>query len=199
MTRLHDIDTDAELVERALAGDARAAGRLARRHIDAVRQVFARRIAAADTVDDLTQTTMLGCFARLSTLSRPECFRAWLLAIARHRLHDHFRKRSRDRIELVGEPEQLACDRSDAPLRALEQTESAHALAAALGRIPQNSQLLLVDFYWEERSRGQIAAALGIPVGTVGSRLSHARKQLGEQLCAIEFGEPGRSLPRRSE
>jgi RNA polymerase sigma-70 factor, ECF subfamily len=203
MTKLHDIDTttDAELIERALAGDARASGQLARRHIDAVRQVFARRIAAPDTVDDLTQATMFGCFARLSSLSRPECFRPWLLAIARHRLHDHFRRRARsvDRIELVDNSEQYACERSDAPLRALELSESARSLEAALGQLPQGSQLLLSDFYWKERSRKEIATALGIPVGTVGSRLSCARKQLGELLSAIEFGESGRGQTRRPE
>ncbi|MFO7563613.1 MAG: sigma-70 family RNA polymerase sigma factor [Enhygromyxa sp.] len=205
MTKLHDIDTDtdtdAELVERALAGDARASGRLARRHIDAVREVFARRIAAADTVDDLTQATMLGCFARLSTLSRPECFRPWVLAIARNRLHDHFRSsaRSRGRVELVDDPEQYACERSDAPLRAIEVSESADLLATALRQLPQDSQLLLSDFYWRERSRTEIAATLGIPVGTVGSRLSHARKRLGELISAIEFGELGPGQTRRRD
>ena len=195
----HDIDTDAELVERALTGDARASGRLARRHTDAVRRVFARRIAATDTVDDLTQATMLGGFARLSTLSRPECFRAWILAIARHQLHDHFRKtaRSLGRIELVDDPEQYACERSDALLRAIERTERADVLAAALRQLPEGSRLLLSDFYWNERSRDEIATALGIPVGTVGSRLSHARKQLGERISAIEFGEPMPAAPPR--
>ena len=95
------------------------------------------------------------------------------------------RARSRDRIELVGDPEQYACEHSDAPLRAIEHSQSADALWAALGQLPEGSQRLLSDFYWQDRSRPEIAAALGIPVGTVGSRLSYARKQLGELLSSM--------------
>jgi RNA polymerase sigma-70 factor (ECF subfamily) len=188
MTEKCNIESDAELVERTLAGDVRASALLVRRHLEAVRRVFANKVAEPEAVDDLTQETLLGCFARLSSLARPECFRAWMLAIARHKLHNYYRAlgRARQRIVRADDSLQYACDRSDAVIRAIEAQDDERMLAAALSRLSRDSQLLVLQRYWHERSRGEIAAALGIPAGTVGSRLWSARKQLGELISAFE-------------
>jgi RNA polymerase sigma-70 factor (ECF subfamily) len=203
MTKKRITEPDAELVERSLRGDARASALLVKRHIRAVRRVFANKLREREAIEDLTQETLLGCFERLSTLARPESFRAWVLEIARHKLHSYFRAngRSRGRVERVDESREYPCERSDAVIRAIEARDAARTLAAALGHLPRHSQLLVFHHYWHERPRTEIAAALGIPVGTVGSRLWYARKQLGELIAALEsdrgaLADAGDSLER---
>jgi RNA polymerase sigma-70 factor (ECF subfamily) len=178
------IESDSELIERVLAGDQRAARRLLVRHRGDVQRLFARRKLAPTTIDELTQETMIAGFCRLATLAQRDRFRAWILEIARHKLIDHFRANRRLRARFVSSPGacESACEHSFAALARLEAGERRQRLIGALARLPGHSQELMQRYYVQECSRRQLAEQLGIPVGTVGSRLALARKQLAAQL-----------------
>jgi RNA polymerase sigma-70 factor, ECF subfamily len=195
--KLEDLD-DAELVRLTLAGDNRAGGTLLRRHLRPVRRVFQINVSDPVVVDDLTQDTMLGCFRRLSSLERPESFGAWVVGIAYNKLREYYRKKkqAQDRYDQDG----FDCDDlsaydvegADAPFQAIVARHDARVLVEALRQLPLRAQQLLLHFYWDKLKRTEIAEILAIPVGTVGSRLSYARKQLRDRMDAME-GE-GRAL-----
>ena len=64
--------------------------------------------------------------------------------------------------------------------------QEARKLVAALRGLPLHTQQLLLHFYWDRLKRTEIAELLGIPVGTVGSRLNYARKQLLDRMTEQE-------------
>jgi RNA polymerase sigma-70 factor (ECF subfamily) len=185
-TKLEDLD-DAELVRRTLDGDKRAGGVLLRRHTRAVRTVFQLNVSDPDFVDDLTQETMLGCFRRLSTLECPASFRAWVVGIAYNKLREYYRKKKRspDRLD----SDELSAFEAEGPhaqFQVIVEKHEARKLVAALRQLPLRTQQLLLHFYWDRLKRTEIAKLLGIPVGTVGSRLSYARTQLHDRMTAQE-------------
>lgn len=179
---------DAELVRRTLAGDKRAGGVLLQRHQRSARRIFQINVSDPDAVDDLTQDTMLTCFRNLSVLERPESFRAWMLGVAYNKLKDYYRKKkqAQSRIDFDA---LSACEVEgpDAPFRELVARQDARVLVEALRKLPLHTQQLLLHFYWDKLKRTEIAKALDIPVGTVGSRLSYARKQLRDHMDALEI------------
>ena len=185
--KLEGLD-DAELVRRTRAGDNRAGGVLLQRHQRSVRRVFQLNVSDLDAVDDLTQETMLTGFRNLSALERPESFRAWMLGVAYNKLKDYYRKKklAHSRIDYDAVS---ACDIEgpDAPFQVIVARHDARALVEALRQLPLHTQQLLSYFYWDKLKRPEIAEILGIPVGTVGGRLSYARKQLRDRLDALEI------------
>ncbi|HLT37195.1 MAG TPA: RNA polymerase sigma factor [Enhygromyxa sp.] len=189
-----DLD-DAELVRRTLAGDRRAGSTLLRRYRPDVRRIFQLNLSDRDVIDDLTQDTMLGCFRGLSNLRNPESFRAWLLGIGHNKLKEHYRKKKQQPAhDPLDWDQHSACDVEgpDAPFQEIVSRHDARMLVEALRQLPLRTQQLLLHFYWDKLKRTEIAENLGIPVGTVGSRLNYARKQLQERMRALE-GE-GQSL-----
>ena len=130
------------------------------------RYVFFRMDNRADA-EDVVQETCLAAFRRFGQLRSRDSFKAWLLAIARAKCADHYR-RSPDTVSL------------DAlPPGALVQSRHGRAEAAAvrdtLASMADRDRELLRLCYYEELPQREIARRLGIPLGTVKSRLSAAR------------------------
>ena len=77
-----------------LGGDAAAHAALLRALVPLLRTYFSRRMRAADAdVEDLVQETLIAVHERRATYDRERPFTAWLYAVARYRLIDHFRRR----------------------------------------------------------------------------------------------------------
>lgn len=137
--------------------------------------------------EDLTQEVYLQAWKSFHRFEPGTNCRAWLFQILFHRLHHHRRKwfpmRFAERDEKVLESAAMY----EAPIP--EQISDKQVLSA-LQRIPDDFRevLLLTDV--QEFSYKEAAAALGIPVGTVMSRLSRARKLLRAELAdlARSFG-----------
>lgn len=198
----HDNLDDGELVRRTLAGDKRAGEVLLRRHFNCVRRNFRLNVSDPATADDLTQETMMQGFRGLSTLERPERFRAWLSGIALNKLRDYYRGKhsARHREECVDALSAYDVEGPDAPFQVIADRHEARILVEALRQLPLRTQQLLLYSYWDKLKRTEIAEIFKIPVGTVGSRLSYARKQLHERYAALEFGgKPLRDTTRPLE
>ena len=102
-----------------------------------------------------------------------------MFSIARRVLMDRFRAQYAAPVFADTEPAELAepDDRRDAALAAEE-------LHAALGALPVSQREVLALFYLEELSLNELADVLSVPVGTVKSRLFHARRMLRDRLVA---------------
>ena len=119
--------------------------------------------------------------------------RAWLLTILRH---THLNSRRRQRPDLVADANSLEGHRSAFGAAACADPEQRHVerefsagLAAAIAELDgrYRTVLLLVDV--DQLTYAEAAAVLGVPVGTVMSRLSRARDKLRRRLRAVPPGE----------
>jgi RNA polymerase sigma-70 factor, ECF subfamily len=129
--------------------------------------------------DDVQQELWLTVYRTVSTLHDPRAFRTWLFRSARHRAIDWMRRRKRER-ELLDD---VAIASAGAVQEVDETTLSASQLAAldaALAEIPPPQHEVLLLRYRDDMSYAEIASIVGVPLGTVRTRLHHGRKRLQE-------------------
>ncbi len=173
---------DEVLLAAWLAGDSKAGFELFERHYDAVARFFQSKVG--DQGGDLIQRTFLACVEQLPNFQGRGSFRSYLFAIAYRQLCRHFRDRARDQQRLDFTSVSVA-DLQPSATAAIGQREEVRLLLAALRRIPVELQVLVELHYWEGLTTGEIAEVLGIPPGTVRTRLMRAREQLDAVMQRI--------------
>lgn len=181
---------DFELLERWSAGDRDAGGVLLRRHFDTLMRFFYGKVGG--DIEDIVQTTLLGCIEARARF-RGECsFRTFLFAIARKNLLKYYRAKSRDRE--VDPAVSSVWDLGTSPSSAVARRERAELLLIALQRVPIDFQLALELHYWEGLAAAEIATVLDIDPGTARTRLHRGRKAL---RAALDQLEPDRKASER--
>ena len=140
------------------------------------------RVERADAADEVLTDVWLAIARGLPRLDDPACFPRWAFRIVQRRSADWIRQRLLDRRReeiAANEAEQLA------PASTADEHEPADeivAIRAAIRRLPPEQQQLLHLHYELGRSTAEIADVLGIPRGTVKSRLFSIRETLKHQL-----------------
>ena len=173
------MSTDAELLATWRAGDRRAGRALFDRHFESIHRFFHNKVANA--VDDLVQQTFLACTESHHTFRAEASFRSWLFGIAHNVLRMHLRKHHGvEDLSLVS-----VCDLGPSPASIVAAREDERLLLEALRRIPLDYQVALELFFWEEMSGSEIANALGVPEGTVRTRIRRGRIALEEHVRAL--------------
>jgi RNA polymerase sigma-70 factor (ECF subfamily) len=176
------------LVTRAAAGDRDARRELFERFRDVAYRVALRIAGRPEDALDVVQDSFIRAFERLTEFQRESGFQTWLLRIVSNRALDLLRARKvRLAVPLDADDEQArvelaARDSAGRPGHALEQSELAERLRRALESLPPDQRAVFALYATGELTYGQIAEALGIPIGTVMSRLFHARRKLHEML-----------------
>ena len=181
-----DAGSDAEHV-RASLQDPRRFAVLFERHAAPVHRFLARRAEPA-SVDDLLSETFVTAFRTRHNYD-PAYGDAgpWLFGIAVNVVRHHHRSEVR-RTAMVGHVvqrathEQTVPDAADDALGRVELADRVEGMAAALRAIDPKYLDVLLLLTGPQLTYEEIARALGIPVGTVRSRLSHGRAQLRELL-----------------
>jgi RNA polymerase sigma-70 factor (ECF subfamily) len=175
---------------RAAADGARAGDPEAFRALVGETHATVFRLAAAlvsdrDEAADVTQETYVRAWGRVGELRDGAAALGWLCRIARNVAHDRRRSwwsRMRAPLDaLAGE----AAPREEAPDASLAAAERASAVRAALAKLPEKQRVVLALRELEGLSYDEIAAALGVPVGTVESRLHRARGALARRLAGL--------------
>jgi RNA polymerase sigma-70 factor (ECF subfamily) len=181
--------TDEELIEQAQAGNRQAFGLLMRRHQAGVLRFVRRLPGSAVDAPDIVQETFLKAWQAIARW-RPEArFRTWLLQIARNTTRDEWRRQLRQPSEALEQGDQPA-DPAPSPLRQLQFERRLRQLEQLLRRLPAEQREILLLREVEGLSYAELSSALGIPPGTVKSRLARAREGLLEHYRQ----EPGESL-----
>ncbi len=172
---MESLSTDAELLARSVDEPALFA-RLYERHGLAVRRYVRRRIGDA-AGDDLTSEVFVRAFrARGRYRAERDAALPWLLGIANHVIADHRRlerRRLRALERLIGQAPGLV-EHHDSGL--------APELVSALRRLPAVERDTLLLVVWGELTQDEAAVVLGVPVGTVSSRITRARQRLAAGL-----------------
>jgi RNA polymerase sigma-70 factor (ECF subfamily) len=158
-----------------------------RRHAPQIQRYVVRRIGR-DAADDVVAEAFLVAFRQRARyrIDQPDA-RPWLYGIATNLIGRHhrteirqYRALARTGIDPVTEP---FTDLVDARVSA---TSAGPRLAAALMRLPATHRDVLLLVAWGDLSYSEAAAALGVPVGTIRSRLSRAKTKVRKAL-----GDPG--------
>lgn len=169
----------------ARAGDAEAFRALVEETHATVFRVAAALVQDRDEAADVTQETYVRAWGRIDELRDGAAALGWLCRIARNAAHDRRRSwwsRIRAPLDaLAGE----AAPRETDPDAAASSAETAGAVRAALARLPEKHRVVLALRELEGMSYGEIAEAIGVPVGTVESRLHRARAALARRLGAL--------------
>ncbi len=147
-------------------------------------RVYMRKLGAdAAASEDLTQEAMAAVWnkARLFDPAKANA-NTWIFTIARNRRIDLIRRERRPEID--AEDPSLQVEGPHSPEDAMITRRNAVAIRAALAELPPDQAEVIRMSFFEDRPHGAIAAALGVPLGTVKSRLRLAfrrfRKALGE-------------------
>jgi RNA polymerase sigma-70 factor (ECF subfamily) len=188
--------TDPELIERYLAGDAAAFSTLVRRHEKRVYNLCYRMLGREEDARDAAQDAFITALRKLSSFRGEAQFTTWLHRVTVNACYDVLRRKKREpmleppREEDAPEPPGPASpDHADSAVAAVD-------VQRALMRVPQEFRVVLVMHDVHDLGYDDIAESLGIPVGTVKSRLHRGRVALAEELGE---GERGRGHRRPAE
>ncbi|UQU62944.1 RNA polymerase sigma factor [Couchioplanes caeruleus] len=192
---------DGELWRRAREGEPECFGVLFDRHAEAVRAFCARRTGSLDAADDLVSIVFLEAWRRRGQVELVDGNALpWLYGIARltvlHRRRTALRhRRALDRLP----PAPPTPDHADDVAGRLDDEQHLARLRAAFARLRPSDRDVLVLCVWQGLSYAEAAVALGVPVGTVRSRLSRARARLGAETDAAAPPDPVRFRAPREE
>jgi RNA polymerase sigma factor (sigma-70 family) len=190
------VSSDARLVMAAQRGDAASLGILLERHRVSMYALALRILGRKPEAQDAVQDAFLVALSGIDRLRMPEAVGAWLHSILRNLCYTRLRKGGGE-IPL-DEPSTRAEARSSEP--SAEEIVDRLALRewvwTALSKLPEDLRVTaMLRYFGSYTSYREIAAVLGVPVGTVGSRLSQVKTRLAEAL--LESAELGHSEARR--
>ena len=174
--------TDAELIERILAGERDLYAWLVARHQESLFRHAAAMLGDRDAASDLVQESFVKAFTRLHTCD-PERFAAWLFRILRNRCKDWL-KNHRQRTAPLHDDAHVARDGDD-PVRTLERTELGRVVNAALLRLPGAQREAFLLKHVDGLSYEEMAERLETGVSALKMRVMRAREALQEILREV--------------
>ncbi len=169
--------TDAELMKQAAAGDAKAFGSLARRHSGRLFGLAYSLLGNRADAEDVLQEALIGAFRGVGGFEGRASVGTWLTRIVVTQVA-RWRRDRRGRAS-------WSIDAESAPLVTRGGAGGVDAkldLHAALGRLSPEHREVLVLRELEQMTYGEMAEVLGVPRGTIESRLFRARAELREKL-----------------
>lgn len=181
-------DVDLQVVVRCLAGDDGAWEDLVKIHSRRVYSICYRFTGKDSDAQDLTQEVFLRLFRTLSSFRAGEgSFTVWLSRMTRNLLIDHYRRTRHERVTdsiegqlpMLEEKSRGAGTRADSLLAGREASE---ILQTALQRLSPDLRETVILRDLEEMEYKEIAETLGVPEGTVKSRLNRGRAELARIL-----------------
>jgi RNA polymerase sigma-70 factor (ECF subfamily) len=187
--------SDAELIERCLRKDNPAWEQIVVRFRRKIFHIAYKFTGKHDEAEDLTQEIFLKVFKSLDKFNRDADFSTWLGSVARNYCIDRYRAQKREREVLV--EDLVAFDTAPAvsgnPYRALEDRDRRSFLRRGLDLLPEKLREAVVLRDLQGLSYQEMAERLGLPEGTVKSRINRGREELARLLLRAQ--QPPRRSP----
>ena len=188
-----------DLVMRALAGENSAWEELLVGHSRKIYNLCYRFTGRTSEAEDLTQEIFIKVFQTLRTYDAAQgAFSTWLNRVARNHLVDHYRRTRKDRLtssidedsgQLEERPSQIAsqiASQTESPMARVESRERRELLQAALDRLSPDMREAVILRDLQDLEYDEISQVLGVPVGTVKSRINRGRLELARVLKRME-------------
>jgi RNA polymerase sigma-70 factor (ECF subfamily) len=185
----------AAFVEAIAARQDRAAfARLFAYYAPRVKAYLVRLGLDAAQAEEVSQDVMVAVWRKAASFDRTQASAAtWIFRIARNRRIDVFRREQRAQLD-AHEPA-FAPPAEAAPDHAAEAAEREAQVRSAMAELPPDQRELVRRAFYEDLSHSEIAAATGVPLGTVKSRLRLAFAKLKLKLADMSDGaEIGEAL-----
>ena len=171
----HETVTDAEVVAACRGGDDAAWRELVRRFSRYVFAIARAHRLTENDIEDVFQETFARAYERLGSLREDEAVRPWLAQLTPRLCIDRLRAAAR---EPAADPSE---DRGDLDHR-LAVIDEAVSVQEALGRLSPECREILDRFFCRDQSYQTIAAEVGIPPGTIASRISRCLTKLRQEF-----------------
>ena len=185
------MDQEADLVRRCLAGENSAWENLLRLHTRKLYNLCYRFTGRPVDAEDLTQEVFIKVFQTLRTFDASQgAFPTWLNRVARNHLVDHYRRTRKDRVTSSIEDEAGGLEEKPSPaiepVARLESRERQELLQKALGQLSPDMREAVILRDLQDLDYLEIAQILGVPEGTVKSRINRGRLELARALKRME-------------
>jgi RNA polymerase sigma-70 factor, ECF subfamily len=188
--------SDEQLFSRYQSGDEQAFRMIVERYEPSIKGFLHKRLKDDERVQDLTQDTFLRVHRARERYDTSRKFSTWIYTIASNLLKNEYRNRSRRRETnfsdlrkdtgpqgAASRPIEFETEQAD-PERIAYQAELREAIREAIERMDEHHRVPFVMREVEDRTYEEISEAIGVPVGTVKSRLFRARNAF-QQLFPV--------------
>ncbi len=181
------IYTDEQLIARFQSGDERAYVELVNRFRDRLINFVFQFLGDREQAEDVVQDTMLKLYVKKHYYREIAKFSTWIYTIARNLANTELRKRKRRKTTLLSH---MSRDEREYELPAIQpdtgsevQSEFAEKLIqSAIHSLPEHFKTVIILRDIQELSYDDISSIVGVPLGTVKSRINRARLQLQAEL-----------------
>lgn len=174
------VETDRQLLSNA---DPASFGTLFERHGKAIYNYCFRRTADWSAAEDLTSIVFLEAWRKRKAVRlQGDSLLPWLYGVATNVLRNRSRSLRRYRAALERVPRGVEADFADDVAGRLDDERQMRAVLEAVRQLPTREQDVFALCAWSELSYEEAAVALGVPLGTVRSRLARARARLNARL-----------------
>jgi RNA polymerase sigma-70 factor (ECF subfamily) len=174
--------SDEMLVARIAGGDRLAMQTLFARHRTPVYRWLLRLVGNETVAEDLLSDVFLDVWRQAGRFQARSAVSTWLLAIARFKALSA--RRSRKDAELDETIEATVADSADNPEVVLQKKSRDQFVRTALTRLSLEHREIIDLVYYHDKSVDECAQILGVPSGTVKTRMFYARKKLAEMVQA---------------
>lgn len=185
----YEVAVRLDLVERAQRGDREAFDIVMLESIDRLYAIARMTAQDADVAEDAVQEALLRCWRDLPTLREVDHFEAWLHRLLMNAVTEEFRKRRRVRANVT--VLRLEPSTADATAELADRDE----LQRAFGLLSIEHRVVLVLHHYLGMSTDEAAKTLGIPAGTVKSRLHYALEAMRAALDSADRAQRDREMP----
>ena len=190
--------SDEDLMARVAEDEERAFAELVRRYQGRVTNLVSRVLNDRECADDLAQEVFVRVFVHRRNYRRGSKLSTWLFTIAANLAKNEIRRRVRRRNwfsldalqELLSDSAMVFADRREGVDRSLEREQLQELMSRAIAAVPEKYRLALVLRDIEGMPYEEIAVVLGVPGGTVRSRINRARSMLKRKLQPMLRREP---------
>lgn len=176
------------LIERCLKGDQSAWDAIVALYWRKVFNIAYKFVGRHDEAEDLAQDIFLRLFKSLKTFDRRANFSTWLVSVSRNLCIDHYRSTRREHelvthdvdVVVLAQPSTI-----DSPHALLERRDRVALVRAALDKLTPSLRTAVILRDIQELSYQEIADRLGVPEGTVKSRINRGRAELARQIARL--------------
>ncbi|MEL7465990.1 MAG: RNA polymerase sigma factor [Pseudomonadota bacterium] len=175
MTDRDMMRSDVDLIGEIAAGDQSALRALYERHRGPLLAFLKSKCGDAELAADAAQDAMIEVWTSASKFSGKSSPKTWMFAIARNKLVDRLRKDAR--LTVVEEPPEVVDDAPD-PTVVIARAQDATRVRACLANLSESHRSVIELAFFHELKYEEIAEVEGAPLGTIKTRIYHAKKLL---------------------